>query len=221
MGFIPILMQLATVFAPMLQQKLSAALGVKDEKVANQMAGDLMNIVQTAAASVIAPVVTPEGPIAAPVVPSSIPPLQAAGMVMANPELKAKVEVAFAERLTAVMPLVEAIDKMERQAFQDSEDSRDNAAKRASLLRPGEWDMGPFLVKSTVALFAVLVGFILGIAGYQTVTAGQPTTEVWAAITGIVGTVLGIIGTFVAFRYGTSRQSAAKDVTIAEIARSR
>lgn len=217
MGFlIPLLGSLASVFAPLLQQKVAGALGVKDPVMANTMAEQLMGIVKGIAAGSLPPQVTPESPTPVAVDPTRLDPVVAVGIVKSNPALLAAAEVQIGERLAAVLPAIQRLDEMERSAFRDSEDSRNAAAERA---RIDPNDQGTVLIYGALVLIGALILFVCAVAGWQVVKTNSPTTEVWAAITGLIAFATGVVTTIYGYRFGSSRQSGAKDVLIAEMSR--
>ncbi len=77
-------------------------------------------------------------------------------------------------------------------------------------------DIGPLLARGALAMIGALLLFVCGIIVAQVclLPSRTPTTEVWAALTGIIGFVTGVVGTIYAYRFGSTKQSAAKDLVI-------
>lgn len=97
------------------------------------------------------------------------------------------------------------------QLHEADEDSRAAAALRASA---EPWDMTRTLVYGMGAFLLLLVGLVFTVAVVQINTTGAIASEVWAQVAGLIGFATGIGVTVFAYRFGTSRSSAAKDVLI-------
>ena len=225
LAFIPLLTSLAEIFSPMLRTKLAGVLGVKDPQQADVMAGQLMNIVKDAAASVLPPQVpanAPPGTPPVPVVAATLNPVQAVGVVMSQPAVAAKVEAAFDDYIAKLAPVLDRLEKAESAAFNDAENSRDRAAERAdATVAAGGVDLGPMLADR---LMLILVGLLLLVAGLMGVQMWfapdhKPSGEIVGLFLTLATTVAQKVATIVDFRFGSSRSSSAKDMIIAEQSR--
>ncbi len=84
-----------------------------------------------------------------------------------------------------------------------------------------DFDITVPLVYGALGVMGLLVMFVCAIIVVQVwkLPTHTPATEVWAALTGIIGWATGVGNTIFAFRFGSTRSSAAKDATISNIAR--
>jgi len=213
---IPLIQSLIEAFSPVARAKVTKALDKQgmDPTASGAVADSLMGIIKSLAGQglgvTVGPAgVTPAQPIADPVV--------AVATVKSDARLLAEAEAQFTDYLDKIAPMVDRIEKLEQGAWQASEDSMDRAAAR-QVPSAEDW-MAKALVSGILVVSGFLIVLVAGVAIAQIVllTSRTPTTEVWAALTGIIGTTLGILGTVFAFRFGTNRQSSAKDVVIAEL----
>jgi hypothetical protein len=112
-------------------------------------------------------------------------------------------------------PMLDKLAQWDRESREMDEGSREAASKRAS----GEtWDMARPLVFGAFAMLGGLVLFVCAIAVIQALK-GDIKPEVWAQVAGLIGFATGVGTTIYAYRFGTSRSSAAKDVMIGELTR--
>jgi len=213
---IPLIQSLIEAFSPVARAKVTKALDKQgmDPTASGAVADSLMGIIKSLAGQglgvTVGPAgVTPAQPVADPVV--------AVATVKSDARLLAEAEAQFTDYLDKIAPMVDRIEKLEQGAWQASEDSMDRAAAR-QVPSAEDW-MAKALVSGILVVSGFLIVLVAGVAIAQIVllTSRTPTTEVWAALTGIIGTTLGILGTVFAFRFGTNRQSSAKDVVIAEL----
>lgn len=132
--------------------------------------------------------------------------------VLAEPTISALLE--------SLMPALDKINAYDQQAWAASEVSMDDAATRG---RSDSFDLAPMLAIGGLGLIGILVAFVCAIIVVQVwkLPAHTPTTEVWAALTGIIGWVTGVGTGIYAYRFGTNRQSGAKDVLIGQLAQRR
>lgn len=223
---LPLLQGLFQVFSPLLQSKLSTALNkeTQDKPMADTMAQQILAIVQQVAAQAGVPLATDAaagvGTAPKPAVPPAndlVAAADAIAKVKASPALVAKAEAEIEDWLAKVSPMVDKLAELERQAWAASEESMDRAAARGASGNNDDW-MALALIGGMLAMAGTLILFILGIAVAQVWQSGTPSTEVWAAVTGLIGSVFGIAGGVFAYRFGTTRQSTAKDITSAALA---
>lgn len=219
----------------------------KDQAMSDQMAQQILEIVRSAAAAAtgtavptpVAPVtpVPPAQPAApgAPAAPVPLPPAaneivqqaaeierlrQAVAALKADQAALDRAEQDVVGYLKSLDPFLDKILEREKVEWAASEDSMDRAAARnAANPNPDDW-MTKTLVIGALGLGAGLIMLVAGVAIAQVIGSPdrEPSTVVWASLTGIIGTVFGIVTTIYAFRFGTNRQSAAKDFTNAAMA---
>ncbi len=211
---------LAEIFSPLVRAKLTKALDktTGDPTISGQIADRVIGLAQQAAAQVIPGAAPPPTVSGAPASPAAVDPVVAVGTVKSNPALAAQVEAQVASYLEQIGPALDRIERMEQAAWRATEDSATAAAARHAALPPDAWDMTRTLVFGMLGWIAFLTIFVCVIAAWQTYVNKAPSTEVWAAITGLLGTAGGIVVTIVAFRFGYSRQSGAKDALLSELA---
>ena len=219
----------------------------KDQAMSDQMAQQILDIVRSAAAAAtgtavptpVAPVtpVPPAQPAApgAPAAPVPLPPAaneivqqaaeierlrQAVAALKADQAALDRAEEDVVGYLKSLDPFLDKILEREKVEWAATEDSMDRAAARnAANPNPDDW-MTKTLVIGALGLGAALIALVAGVAIAQVVGSPQrePSTVVWASLTGIIGTVFGIVTTIYAFRFGSNRQSVAKDFTNAAMA---
>lgn len=220
--------QLFTLFTPIGQSKIADAVnkGLKsgDKTVGENVAKVVLETAQKALG--IPDQATPEATAVAVVAAAQEAQKQAEAKVavaeakVAQAEAVAQAEQAAIAYLDAIAPLVDKLHEMSKAEWTAEVVSQDAAAQRAMVSPAEDW-MAKTLVSGIIGMSAVLILFVLAVAVAQIVLlpSRAPTTEVWAAATGIIGTTLGILGTVFAFRFGTTRNSAGKDVLIGELSR--
>lgn len=219
---LPLLQSLFEAFSPVLRAKVTRALDKQtgDPAVSSQVADSLMGIVAGIAGQAGVPLTTPAVPGAPAPVPAAVAadPVLAVAAVKSSPALLAQAEQEIDAYLDKIAPMLDKVAALEAGAWKASEESMDRAAARASAGGNDDW-MTKALVGGMLLMAGVLILFILGIAVAQVWREGTPSTEVWAAVTGLVGAVFGIATAVFAYRFGTSRSSAAKDVAIEHLTR--
>jgi putative chitinase len=131
------------------------------------------------------------------------------------PEVIRVVEQATLAKLEELTPMFELLHKQDLEARAVDEQSRDAASKRA---QAEGWDMSRLLVLGAFWMIGGLAFFVCIIAVVQAIRGdGTIKPEVWAQVAGLIGFATGVGTTIYAYRFGTSRSSAAKDVMIREI----
>ncbi len=225
----PLIQSLISAFTAPAQAKIATSLGKAgaDSAVANQFAEQLMLAVkgladQAMQAAGVAPPAGSPAATAAAAVPMDIPAAaEAIAVVKRDPALLAAAEQSATTFLDTAAPLLDKLAEYEAREWAATEASADAAARRHAEYQDADgWDMTRTLVYGSLGFVGVLATFVCAIAAAQVwkSSAGAPTTEVWAAITGLIGAAVGIFTTIVAFRFGSNRQSAAKDLTNAALA---
>jgi uncharacterized membrane protein len=213
---VPLLQSLFEAFSPLVRAKVTKALDKQgvDPTASGQVADRLMGIVQNVAAQAVPqPTVT-----GAPAAAAGGDPVVAVAAVKSDPALLAQAQAQMSDYIDQIAPMLDRIDRLEQAGWNASEESMDRAASRASNTTNDDW-MAKSLVVGMLIACGLLVLFLGGVAITQIVIlpSHTPTTEVWAAITGAIGTLFGLLAAIVAYRFGTSRTSSAKDFAIAEL----
>lgn len=145
-------------------------------------------------------------------------PIMAVADVAASPAKIAMVQADVLDDLERMAPMLERIHSQQRDEWTAEESSRDTAAARA---KTEPWDMTKVLVGSMLLIVTMSFGFLFWLAGYQAINleSKEPTALIWSSIVYVLGVVTGIWLTVIAYRFGSSRSSVAKDVQITELAR--
>ena len=210
----PLVAQLISVFTPVAQARLSGALTKVtngDKATADAMAQQLMAIAQqaTGAATPLQAVAAVMSDAQAQASPVGSP---AAGKLVAQVEQQA---VAWLDQMA---PMLDKLSAFQREEWSAEEDSRDRAAQRDAHLDKD--DMARPLVGVGLAFLGFLILFVCAIATVQVALneTHAPSTEVWAALTGLIGVATTVVITLYTFRFGSTRESAAKTVTLSQLA---
>ena len=145
-------------------------------------------------------------------------PIEAVADARKDPEIIAKIEESALDVLAKLEPVLTKVFQIEQQSWVAEEVSRKAAAERA---KAEPWDMSKALVAGAFGLLGLLVVFVCGVAVAQVFKTGDVKPEVWAQVAGLIGFATGVGTTIYAYRFGTSRSSAAKDVVIGELTRKR
>ena len=141
-------------------------------------------------------------------------PIEAVVAARANPEIMLQIEGAAVAKMDELAPMLEKIALYEQQAWSAEESSRNSASERA---KNDPNDQDTFLTRSIVGMVAVVL-LALAVGVVWLVVIGKPMGELLATLGTILGVVVGKFGSRYDHRYGSSRQSGAKDTTIAEMA---
>ncbi len=83
------------------------------------------------------------------------------------------------------------------------------------------YDPAVELTRGSLLMVGFLTLFLCVCVIIQLVQGKPVATELWAALTGMIGWITAKLGTVFDNRFGSSRQSAAKDVVIQQMARDR
>lgn len=81
------------------------------------------------------------------------------------------------------------------------------------------YDPAPLLTHAALLFQGILILFVAGIIGIQIWAKGEANTESWAALTGLIGWSMGVNSGLYNNRFGSTAQSASKDSTIEQQAR--
>lgn len=138
-------------------------------------------------------------------------PVQAVAALKNTPALVATVQESALDYLDKLAPILDRIDKYDQSAWTAEDAGRNAAATRAL----AQQDAGPLYGNPTflLAVFVMaLVGFVVGVV----LLKGGFSTDMQAFVIGaVVGSALTAV---LGFYFGSSRNSSAKDATIAQLA---
>lgn len=143
--------------------------------------------------------------------------VQALVEVQKHPEtVVPQVERSVLDELAKMAPILDKLAQWDKEAWTAEEESRNAAAGRA---REETYDMTPLLLRGAFAVVGALIAMVGGIVVTQVVKNDSPDTATWSALTGLIGWATGTVTTIYAYRFGTTRNSSAKDVVIGELSR--
>jgi len=136
--------------------------------------------------------------------------------VQADPGKLQSVQDESLAALDKMAPVLDKLHQYSKDEWAAEEASMDAASKRAKEDNTPDQDFT--LTISLIAFMAIILialGASIGIMVYYKLPYG----DFLALFSGAVGVILGKYGTRIDYRYGSSRASAAKDVTIAQMAK--
>lgn len=138
----------------------------------------------------------------------------ATAKVLADPALLQSVQEDAVDHFAKISPMLDRLAEYQKQEWDADEASMSAAAARNA----STWDMTRTLVLWALGATSVIV---VGLMGMAIAYAVRGTALPEMLLTLIVQTVTGILGfaaLLFAFRFGSSRSSAAKDETMAQLA---
>jgi len=203
-GLVMALVQsLISGFAPLVQQKIGDAITKHggDPVATASITNAIMNSVSAAVGT---PVTTDAQAVAA------------VAAVQADPTKMAVVQNTALSELDKLAPVLDKLHQYSKDEWAAEEASMDAASARAKEDNTPDQDFT--LTISLIAFMGIILvalGASIGIMAYYKLPYG----DFLALFSGAVGVILGKYGTRIDYRYGSSRQSAAKDVTIAQMAK--
>jgi hypothetical protein len=194
-ALLPMVLQL---FAPRAQAQLAKVTGAAPD-VANQFITDLFGKLTQ--------------------VTGQADPVQAVAAIQKAPPAQIQeVESHALDYLDKIAPFVEKLRDISKEEWAAGEDSMDRAATRAM----GQaYDPARMLTHFSVGAVGSLTMFLCAWITILFLHDKAVATEVWAALTGLIGWLTAKLGGIYDNRFGTTRQSAAKDVVIQQLSQSR
>jgi muramidase (phage lysozyme) len=212
--FVPLLQSLIEGFVdPLVRGKVGKVLdkqGVDPNPATAQIADNFMAIVKGLAAQAV-PQTTITG---APAVAAATDPVVAVATVKADPKLLAMAEQQMGAVVDQMMPLLDRIDRLEQAGWAASEDSMDRAAARAANEKS---DLAGPLALAAIGMVAVILLLLLVIMGVQAWKTGEPSVALMTMFGPLAAVAFEAFKGLYQYRFGTTRQSAAKDFAIAEL----
>lgn len=143
--------------------------------------------------------------------------IAAVAAVRADAKKIAEVEDYTIAKFDEWAPLLDKLEQFDRNKLADEDASRDAASRRAVAENDGQDEL---LTRSIVNLMTG-VAVALGSGVLILMILDKPFGELMALFGGVVGVIIGKFGTRVDYRYGSSRQSGAKDASIELLTRGR
>ena len=203
-GLVMALVQsLISGFAPLVQQKLGDAITKHggDPTATASITSAIMNAVGTAVGT---PVTTDAQAVAA------------VAAVQADPAKMAAVQNDSLAALDKMAPILDRLHQYSKDEWAAEESSKNAGADRAKI--DATPDQDETLTISLVAFVGAILT-ALAVSMGLLIYFDKPYGEFLSLFSGAVGVILGKYGTRIDYRYGSSRASAAKDVTIAQMAK--
>jgi muramidase (phage lysozyme) len=202
--FNPIVGAAITALSPLLQQKIEAT-------VARHSDPATAKVVATNISDVIGKVVQRETGLS--------DPFQAVVAMQKSPEVIAKVEAAVVDRLEQMAPFLDKLHQQSKDEWDATEKSMDNAVERTNASAIGA------LVQKTVMFFAeglVLLAMVFtgALIAYQMYRNGgaEPSGQLMILFAMLVTMSANTVRTIADWAFGSSKNSAAKDLTLNEFA---
>ena len=193
--------QLVQAFQPLAQSKITTALEKHtDPATAAQISQSLSGVIMSSAQQLT----------------GKSDALQATAAAVSDPAIMAKIEQSALDELDRIAPYLDKIHGYSKDEWAASEASAQAAADRA---HAEAVDLATPLTYSAIAGVALLLIFVGAVIIVQMVQGKPVTTEVWAALTGLIGWMTGQAGNIYSYRFGSTRQSGAKDVLIGQLAK--
>lgn len=132
-----------------------------------------------------------------------------------SPQVVQQLEDHAMDYLDKMAPVLEKLHAFDKDAWAAEEQSRGFASQRAQIDQTPDQDRT--LTWSLIVLVSMIV-VALGAAMGLLIYFDRPYGDFLSLFSGAVGVILGKYSTRVDYRYGSSRQSGAKDVLIGEMA---
>lgn len=194
----PLVGLIAGMFEPLVQDKIDKELGRHTDNPAAKAA------IETAMMQ------------AAQMVTGKTEPLQAVAALQSQPELIKQVQAVTLEKLDELAPLFDAMHRRELEMRAADTASMDAASARN---RSDGYDMTPVLLFGALGVILLLILLVAFIVIWQVVDTGAADTASWAALMGLIGWATGVGTTIYFYRFGSTRNSSANQVAMAELAK--
>ena len=203
--FNPIVGAAITALSPLLQSKIETTLTKQTDPATAKM-------VATNLTDVIGKTLTRETGIA--------DPFQAVVKMKDSPEVIAKVEAAVISRLDQMAPFLDKLHQQSKDEWAAEEESKNLAAQRVA-----ETPLGPriqyHILVFTLILLAVTFVFTGALIGWQMYLkeGSEPNGQLMILFVMLATMIANVYRTVADWGYGSSKNSAAKDLTISEFSK--
>lgn len=204
LGFaaVSLVRSLAEAFSPLAREKLVGALDrhTSNPAVAQQIADNVLTAVKSATAQA--------------------DPVIAVAQAKQDPIIAERVEVDSLAVLDKLAPLLDKIAAHELATWAAEDAGRDAAGVRG---RADERDLAPLLAWGSLTLVAAIICGLFVIMGFQVVESPnrEPSVAMLTLVGPLLGSVFAAFAAVFAYRFGTSRSSAVKDLTVEQLSRRR
>lgn len=187
-------------FAPLTQQKITEAVAKHTDPDTAKMVGATLNqgIVDLAQQ-----------------LTQKSDPVEATVAAAKDPQIIQRIEAATIDKLAELAPYFDKLQQYQQQEWDAQRAEQDAAAARA---KSEPWDMTRLLAYTAAGLVSFIV---VGLFALNIIIAwkGTATPETLTTLTvQMVTAVIGFMAAIVAYRFGTSRSSSAKDELVAQLA---
>lgn len=203
--FNPFVGALITGFGPLLQQKIAAEIGRHtDPETAKNVAANLSDVITKAATRETGKT-------------NEIEVLQA---VAQSPAVLTKIEDAVVSRLEQLQPFLDRLHEQSKDEWAAEEESRRLAAERIAASPDGP-KIQMSVLRYTLFLLAGVLVYVGALIGFQMWLSDgeEPNGQLLILFVMLATMIANVYRTVADWSYGSSKNSAAKDVTISEITR--
>lgn len=200
--FNPIVGAAISALSPLLQQKIEKSLtGHTDPTTAKLVASNLNDV--------IGKTITRETGLE--------DPFQAVIAMKRDPAVVAKVEAAVDNRLDQLAPFIDKVHSLSKDEWEATEKSMNASVERANMSAIGAWVQRHVLIFGEVTVLLSLV-FTGALIAYQMVTRNgeEPSGQLIILFAMLVTMAANTIRSIADWAFGSSKQSAAKDIALAE-----
>jgi hypothetical protein len=194
-----------SAFSPLLQQKIESTVAKhSDPATAKVVANNISDV--------IGKVVTRETGIT--------DPFQAVVAMQKSPQVIAKVEAAVVDRLDQMAPFLDKLHQQSKDEWAASEQSMNNAVERTNASSIGGLVQKSimFFAEATVVLAMIFTGALIAYQMYKK-DGAEPSGQLMILFAMLVTMSANTVRTIADWAFGSSKNSAAKDLTLNEFAR--
>jgi muramidase (phage lysozyme) len=203
--FNPLVGAAISAFSPLLQSKIETTLTKQTDPVmAKQIAQNLTDVIGATVQKAT----------------GVSDPFQAVVAMQKSPEVIAKVEAAVVSRLDQMAPFLDKLHEQSKDEWKATEESMNN-----SVARTKESAIGALVQKSimffgeaTVLLAMVFTGSLIAYQMYKN-DGAEPSGQLMILFAMLVTMSANTVRTIADWAFGSSKNSAAKDLTLSEFAR--
>lgn len=200
-GAVTLVRSLVEAFSPLAREKMTRALDKHtDPAIAQQVADNVLSLVKSATAQ-------PD-------------PLLAVAAAKQDAAIAQRVEEDALAVLDRLAPLLDRIAAHDLATWRAEDEGRDAAGVRG---RADERDLAPVLAWGSLTLVAAIIFGLFIIMGFQVLESPnrEPSVAMLTLVGPLLGSVFAAFAAVFAYRFGTSRSSAVKDLTVEQLSRRR
>jgi hypothetical protein len=204
--FNPLVGAAIMALSPLLQQKITAEVGRHtDPETAKQVAANLSDVIEK--------VVTRET--------KQADPFKAVVAMQGDPAVVAKVEAALVSRLDEMAPFLDKLHAQSVAEWDAEETSKDRAAARVAADPVQGSAIQLMILRYTLWIMAGVLVYVGSLIGYQMYLSNgaEPNGQLLILFVMLATMTANVYRSIADWGYGSSKSSAAKDITVSELAR--